>query len=220
MNARTQENPYLAARREWNERYGGYVARSRTFLIIALISLIIATAAVAGLIYTSMQSRYIPFVVQVDTHGRAVAVGPASASNLRDQRIVRAALADTIVNLRSVMVDAAAQRRALDAGYAHVAGGSPAKTALDEYFGNGGNPFERAKRETVTVEIQPPLPLSKDSFQIEWQEVVRNRKGKAIDSLRMKAIATVAFMDPRDEKTIMMNPGGVYIRELSWTRQF
>lgn len=220
MSERIQENPYMSARREWNERYGGYISRARTSQIVAVFSLAIATAAVGGLIYSTTQSRLIPYVIQVDSHGRAVSVGPAAASNLRDQRIVKAALADTIVNLRSVMVDAAAQRRALDSGYAHVAGASPAKTALDEYFGSGGNPFERAKRETVTVEIQTPLPLSADSYQIEWLEVVRDRKGKAIKTLRMKAIATVAFIDAPDEKTIIMNPGGVYIRDLSWSQQF
>ena len=65
---------YVAARREWNERYGDYIAHANNWRLIAIAALGVAALAVAGNVWQSAQSRVQPFVVEVDRLGDALAV--------------------------------------------------------------------------------------------------------------------------------------------------
>ncbi len=64
---------YLAARREWNERYGDYIAQANNWRLIAIAALGVAAVAVAGNVWQSSQSRVQPFIVEVDKLGDALA---------------------------------------------------------------------------------------------------------------------------------------------------
>ena len=44
------ENPYLAARRTWNDHVGGVVSQRQTWQVIGILSLLIALAGVGGVI--------------------------------------------------------------------------------------------------------------------------------------------------------------------------
>ena len=50
-------NPYLAARRTWNEHVGDQVASRQTWQMLGLLCLLIALAGVGGMIYIGSQSR-------------------------------------------------------------------------------------------------------------------------------------------------------------------
>ena len=65
-------NPYLAARREWDERYGDLVTRARNWRTMAALCSLIALVATAGIVWLSARSRVVPFVVLVDNLGRPV----------------------------------------------------------------------------------------------------------------------------------------------------
>ena len=67
-------NPYVEARREWNERYGDYIYQAQHWRTMAIISGLIALIAVAGVAYIGAQSKVIPYVVEVDKHGAAAAI--------------------------------------------------------------------------------------------------------------------------------------------------
>ena len=43
-------NPYLAARKEWDERYGEFITRARNWRTAAMISALITLLATGGLI--------------------------------------------------------------------------------------------------------------------------------------------------------------------------
>ena len=63
------------------------------------------------------------------------------------------------------------------------------------------------------------MALSPQSFQIDWTEFERDRKGKETGTRRFRGIATVALTAPQDEAIIRLNPIGLYIRDLDWTAQ-
>lgn len=212
-------NPYLDARREWNERYGSYIESSRKWRLTAWASLAAAILAVIGITWIGSQNKIIPYVVAVDKLGNAVAVQRADQMSPIDSRVIKAQLARFIVNLRSVIVDAAAQKRSILEAYAMLNQSDPASTVINEYFQSGHSPFERAASETVTVEIKNVLPITKETWQIEWQETTHSRNGKIIKRELYKASASIFIQAPSDEKTIMMNPIGLYVREISWSRQ-
>jgi type IV secretion system protein VirB5 len=212
------ENPYLAARREWNERYGDYIARAQAWRLTALLALCLALIAVAGLAYLAAQNRVIPYIVAVDKLGAPVAVSYADRALPADTRIVRAMLARFIVNLRSVYADATAQRRAIEDAYALLSAADPATHRINHYF-REHHPFDRAKSETVSVEIKSVLPLSDRTWQIEWEESIRSRGGEEKKHPHMLAAVSIAVTPPQDEATLLRNPIGLYVREINWSQQ-
>src|ERR1700694_2042631 len=106
-------DPYINARREWNERYGSYIARARNWRYAAFGSLFVSAILAVGVIWLASQSKLVPFVVQVDKLGEAIAVKRADRASTIDQRIVKAQLAAWIVNVRTVSADPVAQKAAL-----------------------------------------------------------------------------------------------------------
>ena len=101
---------YLAARREWNERYGSYIAQAHAWRLTALASLGVAFVAVVGIAWIGAQSRIVPYVVQTDKLGDAIAVSRADVSAPADPRLIRAQLARWMDDVRSVYVDVAAEK--------------------------------------------------------------------------------------------------------------
>ena len=71
-------NPYLAARREWDERYGDLITRAKNWRTMAALCSLGALVATAGIVWLSARSRVVPFVVLVDNLGRPVASGAKS----------------------------------------------------------------------------------------------------------------------------------------------
>src|SRR5687768_7160537 len=83
-------NPYLTARREWDERYGDQITRARNWRTMAFLSGLVALSATCGLIWQTTKSHVVPFVVVTDSLGRAVASGIADQASPADERARRA----------------------------------------------------------------------------------------------------------------------------------
>jgi len=221
MNSSKQsENPYLSARREWNERYGDYISTAKNWRLIAFLAVSISIFAVIGLIYIGSQNKFVPYIVAVDKLGTMLSIKPAQRVQVTDERIIKATLAKFIINFRGIITDTTAQKQAVNDIYAFLAVGDPATNHISDYFKKGHSPFERSKKETVTVEISSILPVSQKTWQIEWQEIVYDRKGLQKEKIRMKAIVTIAIHPSDTEESIIRNPMGLYIKDISWAPQF
>jgi type IV secretory pathway TrbF-like protein len=219
------ENPYLNARKLWNDYTKGVTNAAHTWQIVALLSLMITLAAVGGLIHVANQSKFVPYVIEVDKLGRAMAVAPAEIAAPVDQRVVHASLASFMSNARLVTPDIALQRKAIFAVYAMMNADDPSASKMTQWL-NGdeaSNPFHRATKETVETEIVSVIPESPDTWQIEWNEKVFDRQGVPVSQpYRMKALATVGIIPPTDttsEEKIRQNPLGVYVKDFSWSKQ-
>src|ERR1700686_1996280 len=81
---------YLAGRREWNERYGSYIAQRDSWRMLALASLGGAAIAVGGVVWLSAQSRVVPYVVEVNKLGDELAVRRANVAPPVDPAVIRA----------------------------------------------------------------------------------------------------------------------------------
>ena len=127
-------NPYLAARREWDERYGDLITRARNWRTMAALCALTALVATAGMAWLSVRSRVVPFVVLVDNLGRPVASGVADQTSLNDDRLKRSNIFNWVENLRTVSTDGVAQRKAIDRVYAEIASGSEAQTFISDYY--------------------------------------------------------------------------------------
>lgn len=210
-------SPYVAARREWNERYGSYIATAKMWRGVAVASLVIAAVAVGGVVHFASQNKLIPYVVEVNADGNTVQVYEADKMMPADRRVVRAQLAQFVQDVRSVSSDAAVQRRAIERAYAHLSADMPAYTAVNTWM-RQNVPFERAKEQTVVVEVRQVLPLSENTWRIEWIERPRSRNGEAMQPTKWTGTATVVTGGDVDARTIMFNPVGLYVREFDWSR--
>src|SRR5262245_3521753 len=148
MNDSPETSPYLAARREWDERYGNLITRAKNWRTAAFFALLVALLETGGLIVVSMKSKIVPYVVAVDNLGRVLAAGPADETSRADDRLKRAALFQWVSDLRSVTTDGIAQRKAIDRVYAMIASGSPAQIEIGAFY-RSDPPHQRAQTKTV-----------------------------------------------------------------------
>ena len=98
-------NPYVEARREWDERYADLVLGKRNWQITAGGLLLLSLILAAGVVWQSTRSRFIPYVVEVDKLGYGLTVPkpliPSTDPALVD-RMERYEVASFIRDSRSV----------------------------------------------------------------------------------------------------------------------
>ena len=216
-NGEIDTSPYLAARREWDERYGSLITRARNWRIAAVLALSVALVATCGLIALSTKSKVVPYVVAIDNLGRVLAAGPADQASRADDRLKRAALFQWMSDLRTVTTDGVAQRKAIDRVYSMVANGSPAQVEIGDFYRNDP-PFDRAQKRTVEVDVKAVFPVSDRTYQVEWTEIVRGLSGQIESQDNWKGSVTIAISPPNDERLIRVNPLGIYVTNVSWSK--
>jgi type IV secretory pathway TrbF-like protein len=209
-------NPYLAARREWDERYGDQIRRARNWRTACLLSNTAMLLAVAGLVWLASGQHFAPYVVAVDALNRPLAAGYAGQTAI-DERARVASIQSWIENVRLVTSDVEAQRRAIDLVYGHIASGSAAQAFVTE-FDRANDPFARSRSESVSVELNSVLSTGDRSYQVDWIETTRDLNGGLKSKEHWKASVAIAINPPKDERTARVNPFGVYITNASWSR--
>ena len=212
------DNPYIAARMEWNERYGSYVKASASWRIVGITGMLMAVIGFSYALYQSTQVKLVPYIVEVDKLGTAATAGYPQQIEYADPRVVRATLGSFISNFRSVTPDTVVQKQYIDRAYAHLRSSDPATEKVNSWF-RSNSPFDRAREKTVAIEVNNIVPLSNQSYQIDWTEHERDRQGKEIATRRFRGIATVTLTPPQDEAVIRLNPIGLYLRDFDWTAQ-
>lgn len=218
-------NPYLNAKKQWNDHSYGLMTSTRMWQSVGLLSLMITLAAVGGAIHIASQSKFIPYVIEVDKLGRSVAIAPAQVASPVDERVVHASLAAFMSNSRLVTPDIALQRKAIFSVYAMLSASDPATVKMSAWLNESeaNNPFHRAEKETVETEMVSVIPQSADTWQIEWNEKIFDRKGNPIGQpYRMRALATIAIVTPTystSEEMIRQNPLGIFVKDFSWSKQ-
>ncbi len=217
MSTTEINNPYLNARREWNERYGSYISQAATWRVIALFAMLLAIISVSGALYLAQQSKFIPYIVEVDQLGRAHAVGPATEGSKIDPRVTKALLAQFVENWRNITMDVMVQKsRAFDL-YAHLSTASAAYMALNEYY-QKNDPFKRAQSELVNVEVTSLLRIGENVWQAEWTETTRSRKGKVLRTQFYQSAMKLSYTHQADNADqLSTNPIGLFVDELSWS---
>jgi type IV secretion system protein VirB5 len=215
---RAPENPYLAARQEWSERYGSYVKAAVAWRIVGIIGLSMAVIGFGYSMYLSTQVKLVPYIVEVDKLGTAVTAGFPQQIEYADARVIRSTLGNFVSSFRSITPDAVVQKQYIDRTYALLRTSDPSTEKINAWF-RSNSPFERAKRNTVSIEVNNIVALSAKTYQVDWTEFERDRKGKETGMRRFRGIATVALTAPQDEAIIRLNPIGLYVTDFDWTAQ-
>lgn len=217
------ENPFLNAKRTWNIHYGSLVTSRQSWQLIGMLSMLIALAAVGGVIHFASQVKVVPYVIEVDELGKYLSVGVVSETTATDQRVIEATLRGFIENARLVTPDIALQRKAIFDVYSLLLPGQPSLQKMNEWL-NGSSesvPFKRSEKEIVHTEIVSCMPLTEETWQIDWRESVRNRNGEQLSKpIPMRALVTISLAEQgveRTKKSIEKNPFGIYVTDFSWS---
>lgn len=213
----TSENPYLTARKEWDERYGSLIKRAQHWRGAAVLALLVALAEAVVILGVATRPKTVPYVVAVDSLGRVVASGAVERRSEVSERMKASALGRWIQDLRGVTSDGLAQRRAIDRVYAMIGSGTAAQTLVTEFY-RANQPFDRANKETVQVDVNTILPTTEHTYEIDWTETARDPSGGVVSAARWKAILTIAINPPTDENVLQVNPFGVYVMNVNWSK--
>ena len=221
----TEENPYLDARKKHNEYESSRNASLRLWKLFGLLGLLTGLAGVGGMIHIGSQSKFVPYVIEVDKLGQTLPVSVADKAAPADPRIVSSLLARAITLARMVTPDVVVQRNAIFELYASLDSSDPAALKMQEYLGSDSDtsPFKRAAKETVDVQITSVIPQSDETWQVDWMETVRARgDGSLISRFRMRALVRIYVVPPTNrtsEEQIRKNPLGIFIRDFNWSKQ-
>lgn len=219
------ENPYLSARRTWNHLMGSMMSQRMVGILVGILGMLIGLAGVGGMIHIGSLSKFVPYIVEVDKLGNQQAYGTVQPGNATDPRVVASRVASFIADARMVTPDVKLQRDAVYRTYAVLAPNDPATTKMNEWM-NGtaqSSPFVRAAKETVSIEITSVLPQSRETWQVDWQETVRDRQGvRKGQPKNYRALVTVYEAETTTdtkEKDMWMNPIRLFVRDFTWAEQ-
>lgn len=220
--AEVGENPYTNAKQHWNAHESEILSSRTMWQIVGITCLLVALCSVGGIVYIGQQSKFIPYVIEVDKLGQSISVGVANKASPVDERVMHATIAAWISDARMVTPDTTVQRSAIFRLYAHLPTESAAIFKMHSYLQNDDtNPFKRAAEETVHVSITSVIPQSPKTWQVDWVEEVRDRQGALVKRTNMRALISVTIeADVQvDEEQIRRNPLGIYIQDFNWSKQ-
>src|SRR5260370_12401523 len=210
-------NPYLAGRSEWNERYGDLITRAQNWRTAAFISGATSLLLVIGIIAIAMRSHIVPYIIPIDSAGRVINAAPADQASVADERMVHAAIFDWVQAARTVTSDQQAELRLIDKVYSMLGRGAAAQTYVTEYY-RANSPFDRARTQTVTVDIHSVVNSSDKTLDVEWQETTRDLDGQVKETETYRGSFTTTINPPNDEQTARLNPLGIYITHANWSK--
>lgn len=216
------DNPYLNARRTLNEHNGAIINSRQMWQATALLALLVAIGAVGGIIYIGSQSRFIPYVVEVDQLGQSNAVRRADRAVEVDARVVRATIAAFVRDMRMVSFDRNVQNDVIWRVFALLQSSDPATTKITDYMKDPvTSPSKRAETHSIGVEIQSVLQQTAETWEVNWTEKVWDRQGIRVEQYRMRGLITVYIVPPTTattEEEIRRNPLGIFVRDFTWSR--
>ena len=209
------ETPYQRAGQLWDERIGSARVQARNWRLMAFGGLFLATGLSAALVWQSLQSRVVPFVVEVDTLGQAQAITPADKDYRPTDPQIAWFLGRFVTDIRSRSLDPVLMRENWLSAYGFVT--SRGSLFLSEYA-RTADPFAGVGDKTVSVQITSVVRASDSSFQVKWTESAYER-GSLAGSSRWTAILTVQLKPPKNAETLRKNPLGLYVDAVDWSRE-
>jgi type IV secretory pathway TrbF-like protein len=209
------ETPYQRAGQLWDERIGSARVQARNWRLMAFGGLFLTIGLSSGLVWQSLQSRVVPYVVEVDHLGEAHAVTPAEAEYRPTDPQIAWHLGRFISNVRSRSLDPVLMRENWLAAYDFAT--DRGALFLNEYA-RAASPFADLGRKTVSVQVTSVVRASDTSFRVAWTESQYER-GSLVSTSRWTAMITVVIRPPSSAEVLRKNPLGLYVEAIDRTRE-
>jgi type IV secretion system protein VirB5 len=214
-------NLWKLGREEWDNRLGDRVKAAanwrRAFFGTQL--LLLFTIGLCG--YLGAQPKSVPHVIEVDKVGAARYRGPIGDDAKKytiSEQAIRYHLRTFVVELRSISSDPAIIKANLTEA---LEWSTPAAQSLIAKSLKDHDPFKRSVEERVSVDVQQPLALSRDTWQAEWKETRFDPQGVELDSVSWRGTFRLVFRLTEKgvtEEMLEKNPLGIYIDFFDYRR--
>ncbi len=170
------------------------------------------------MMWLASQNKVIPYIVQVDKQGYAVAIKSSEQGAVADTRVIVATLGGFFVNFKTVVTDMSSQKRMVNDVYSYLAKGSAAESYVSHYY-QEHNPFvatQDRNRYTVQVEIRSIVRSGNTdkSWQVLWSEE-KLEQGTVIERTDWRAIVSIAVSPVRELAEVLQNPLGIFITDIN-----
>jgi type IV secretory pathway TrbF-like protein len=209
--------PYQKARAEWDRREGDARKQAKNWRLAALISGFTCLTLVFGLIYQSSKATVTPYVVHVNSDGVVQALGLAQQNHYVPQEAeIKFFLGQLITKTRTLPADPVVAKKNWVDVYAFLRESAAQK--MTEFM-TGSDMAGRIGKETIEVNVTVIVPLSKNSYQIRWQEKNYNLQGAQQEVTKMTGLFTIELAPPKDEKALAVNPLGIFVKDFSWSKE-
>lgn len=209
------ETPYQRAGQLWDERIGAARVQAKNWRLMAFGGLFLTVGLSSALVWQSMQSRVLPYVVEVDKLGQARAVTPAEAEFRPTDAQIAWHLGRFITHIRARSLDPVLMRENWLSAYDFAT--ERGALFLGEYA-RASDPFAEVGRRTVSVQITSVVRSSGASFRINWTEQAFER-GSHAGASRWTAVVTIKLLPPRSAEVLRKNPLGLYVDAIDWSRE-
>jgi type IV secretion system protein VirB5 len=168
-----------------------------------------------GVLWQSLQSRIVPYVVEVDRLGEPRAVAAAETGYHPTDPQVAWFLSRFVTDVRSVSLDPVLMRQDWLSAYDFAT--KRGALFLGDYA-RTADPFGQVGTRTVSVQVTSVVRASDKSFQVKWIETAYERGAQAGTS-HWTAILTVVLDPPSSADTLRRNPLGLYVDAVDWSRE-
>ncbi|MBS0359330.1 MAG: type IV secretion system protein [Proteobacteria bacterium] len=209
-------NPYVGSvgRAEWNDRYMDLRKGRRYWQWAFISSMVVSILLVLVVAYMGSHSRIEPYVVETN-QGLAYHVNRLSSLSIKDPVLLNYAANQFIFNAKTIVKDKEAETELLNKLYAYSADAT--LQYLQAYY-EKHDPFILSQEYTRSVNIIESMPLSKNHWQVTWDETRRHRMdNKIMDVTRWMANMTLKYREV-DPKFLNENPFGIYITDINWSQ--
>ena len=220
LHEREEGNPYLSARKEYEDRYGSAIKSAARWRQISILITFLCMFFGAAMVWLAAQNKVVPYIVQVDEHGYAVTIKSAAEGAAADQRVIIATLGRILMDLRTVVSDSAAQKRLIDGVYACVARDSSTEGTISTFY-RENNPYVlvKEKKQARIVNIRSVVPYESGgrkgtSWLVLWTEET-TAGGRVVAKTDWRAIVQIVISPVRELREVLRNPLGIYITDLS-----
>ena len=207
--------PYQRAAQVWDDRIGSARAQAQNWRMVSFGTIGLATLLAGGLIWQSMQSRVVPYVVQVDKYGAVQAIGPAEQPYNPTDAEIAWYLAHFITDVRSLSTDPIVVRKNWLEAYDYAT--DHGAVFLNQYA-QTNDPFKAVGERTVSVQVTSVVRVSDGSFQVKWTEQSFVHDALA-ETSRWTAIVSIVIKPPTTAEILKKNPLGIYVNGLNWSRE-
>jgi len=208
--------PYQKAAQVWDNRIGSAVVQAANWRLLALGTLTLSFGLGGGLIWSTTQSRVVPYVVEVDNQGAVRAVASAASAYTPSDAQLAWHLGRFITLIRSLPTDPVLVRGQWLEAYGIATG--DAATFLSEHA-RLNDPFAQVGHRSITVAINSVVRASKSSFQVKWTEQAFEN-GQLVRTSRWTAILGVKVQPPTREDVLRRNPLGLYVTDMAWSSDY
>jgi type IV secretion system protein VirB5 len=222
-NLPPRDTPYLEARREYSDRYANLAAGRRNWQLAAFCAFVIAAMCSAVAFIQVRKPAEVPYVVMLDrSDGYAITfpTSPAASATAIDMgQVEQQTVAAFIRSARAVVADMRGEDDLMNFVKYHATG--KAEADLTDYFmSKEHRPYLVSRDHSVSPTIASLIGVGVHTWQVRWTETKFDRQGHEISGETPEHwVAIVHTIVNPKEGHALVNPFGIYVDVVQWTRE-